>query len=111
MITARLVSSQPKARPSDLDRIAGRLREATECGDSGLQHHWMRPDPLGAALVLYMTAPTLEVAEFEARVILCRALASDPSLRRWRLDRASADLIVSAMDALLWRRPFDDGLN
>ncbi|MGW0873051.1 hypothetical protein ACWD3Z_21500 [Streptomyces sp. NPDC002740] len=110
MITARLASSQPKDRASDLDRIAGRLREAIGWGDSGLQHHWMRPDPLGAALVLYMTGPSLESAEREARAILRRVLASDLSLGRWRLDRAGADLIVSAMEALLWCRPPDGGL-
>ncbi|MER6268149.1 hypothetical protein [Streptomyces sp900105755] len=93
-----------------MDRIASRLREATGTGDSSLQHHWMRPDPLGAALVLYMMAPSLESAEREARAILRRALASDPSLRRWQLDRASADLIVSAMEELLWRRLPDGGL-
>ncbi|MGW7383048.1 hypothetical protein [Streptomyces sp. NPDC054794] len=100
VISARLLHSHAETPPGDLCLIDDLLRAEALRPGSRLEHHWMRPDPAGCALVLYVRAPSLEAAEYAGGLLLRRAVV-EPGLACWSVDQYAVDLPVDLVERFL----------
>ncbi|MEU4332109.1 hypothetical protein [Nonomuraea dietziae] len=105
VITTRLLATECGVSPVAQDLLRESLRQATRTGGSGLEHAWLRSDQEGVSLVLFLVSGCLADAEDTAFVTISRILDTQGEFAGWTLAHQSADLIVLALDAMMFRPP------
>ncbi|MEU4550199.1 hypothetical protein [Nonomuraea dietziae] len=105
VIMARLLAAERGVSPVAQDLLRESLRQATRTGGSGLEHAWLRGDQAGVSLVLFLVSACLADAEDAAFVTISRILETQGEFAGWTLAHQGADLIVLALDAMVFRPP------